>query len=157
LDEIGAGGMGRVYRARHRTMKRVVAVKLLAPDLVRGSALPRFQREVEAMARLEHPNIVIAHDAAEAGGRHFLVMQHIDGEDLPRLVTRRGPLTPGQALGCLLQAARGLEYAHGRGIVYRDIKPSNLMVDRSGTVKILDLGLARFHKAEEAPAPGGDL
>lgn len=156
LDEIGAGGMGRVYRAVHRTMKRIVAVKLLEPELVRGAGLMRFQREVEAVARLAHPNVVTAHDAAEAGGRHYLVLEYIDGEDLSRLVARRGPLTPGQALDCLLQAARGLEYAHSQGIVHRDIKPSNLMVDRSGTVKVLDLGLARVHLKEEA-ARGADL
>lgn len=146
VDEIGAGGMGRVYRAHHRRMKRIVALKVLAAEVVNELALQRFHREVEAVARLDHPNIVTAHDAAEAGGRHFLVMQYIDGEDLAHLVARRGPLSPGQALNCVVQAARGLEYAHKMGIVHRDIKPSNLMIDRSETVKILDMGLAKLSK-----------
>lgn len=145
VDRIGAGGMGEVYQAQHRRMKRRVAIKVLSPELTRTpGAAQRFQREVEAAARLIHPNVVTAFDAGEAGGVHFLVMEFVEGQDLAALVQQRGPLDVATALDCILQAARGLEYAHGEGVVHRDIKPSNLLLDKKGTVKILDMGLARF-------------
>ena len=142
LDQLGQGGMGLVLKAEHRRMKRLVALKVLSPKVTRTpEAVRRFQREAEAAARLTHPNIVIAHDADEASGTHFLVMEYVEGTDLSSLVTKRGPLPLDQALDCILQAARGLEYAHQHGVVHRDIKPSNLLLDRQGTIKILDMGL----------------
>jgi serine/threonine protein kinase/WD40 repeat protein len=156
LDKIGEGGMGQVFKARHRRMKRVVAIKVLPPSTMNSPhAVERFHREVEAVARLEHPNIVTAHDADEAGGRHFLAMQYVEGRDLASLVRSGGPLSIGQAVSVLLQAAAGLAYAHQQGIVHRDIKPGNLLIDRSGTLKILDLGLARIQAdAGEDGSPG---
>ena len=145
LDQIGAGGMGQVLKARHRTMKRVVALKTLPPRAMKSPEMvKRFQREVRAAARLEHPNIVTAYDAGEADGIHFLVMQYVDGKDLALIVAERGPLPVEQAVECIIQAARGLEYAHTQGVVHRDIKPANLLLDQDGTVKILDMGLARI-------------
>lgn len=150
LEIIGSGGMGTVYKAIHRTMDRLVALKTLPPALTESpDALRRFRREAQAVARLSHPNIVVAHDAGEADGVHFLVMELIEGEDLARLVRNQGPLPVEEAVNCVLQAARGLEYAHGVGVIHRDIKPSNLLLDKDGTIKILDLGLARFHTAEQ--------
>jgi len=105
------------------------------------------------LARLSHPNIVAVHDAGEADGAHFYVMDLIDGEDLARLVKEQGALPVEQALDCILQASRGLQYAHAQGVVHRDIKPSNLILDRAGTVKILDLGIARF---QSLPEQAGD-
>jgi len=128
LDKLGQGGMGLVLKAEHRRMKRLVALKVLSPKVTKTpEALRRFQREVEAAARLTHANIVIAHDAGEAGGTHFLVMEYVDGSDLSTLVKKQGPLPLGQALDCILQAARGLQYAHERGVVHRDIEPANLL------------------------------
>ena len=148
LDKLGQGGMGLVLKAEHRRMKRLVALKVLSPKVTKTpEALRRFQREVEAAARLKHPNIVTAYDADEAGGTHFLVMEYVDGTDLSSLVKKRGPLPLDQALDCILQAARGLQYAHEHGVVHRDIKPANLLLDRQGTVKILDMGLARLDSA----------
>ncbi len=148
LDKLGQGGMGLVLKAEHRRMERVVALKVLSPKVVRTpEALRRFQREVKAAARLTHPNIVVAHDADEAGGTHFLVMEYVEGTDLLTLVKQQGPLPLDQALDCILQAARGLQYAHEHGVVHRDIKPANLVLDRQGTVKILDMGLARLDSA----------
>jgi serine/threonine protein kinase len=153
LEPVGAGGMGLVFKARHRRMERIVALKMLHASALRSSsAVRRFQREVRAAARLEHPNIITAHDAGEANGVHFLVMQFVEGEDLNSLVKRNGPLPVGQAVDYVMQTARGLAYAHSKGVVHRDIKPANLMVDRSGTVKILDMGLARFDDATKALA-----
>ena len=149
LEPAGAGGMGRVFKAWHRRMKRVVALKMLAPELLRSEAARvRFQREAEAAARLTHPHIVAAYDAAEERGRHFLVMEYVAGRTLEEVVKGEGPLPVGRALDCLLQAARGLAHAHASGVVHRDVKPANLLLDEQGTVKVLDLGLARLELAE---------
>jgi molecular chaperone DnaK len=154
LDKLGAGGMGEVYRAEHRRMKRQVVVKLLSTGARKSAALlKRFQREIEAAARLLHPNIVTAYDADEIDGVHFLVMEYIDGEDLASLVERHGPFALETAVSCMLQAAQGLQFAHSQGVVHRDIKPSNLLLDRSHTIKILDMGLALLHGAHAADEP----
>jgi len=149
LDRVGEGGMGQVYRAEHRRMKRVVALKVLSPLVTKSKeAALRFQREVEAAARLNHPNIVTAYDADEDKGVHFLVMEYVEGRDLGTVVGEHGPVALPEAVSCLVQAARGLEYAHSQGVVHRDIKPSNLLLDPQGTIKILDMGLARLEQAE---------
>jgi serine/threonine protein kinase/WD40 repeat protein len=156
VKKLGQGGMGMVFLAEHQRMKRLVALKVLPPTVTRNhTAVQRFQREVQAMARLSHPNIVTAHDADEARGLHFLVMEYVDGQDLSDLVKKRGPLSVEQAVDYIVQGARGLEYAHKRGLVHRDIKPSNLLVDTEGHVKVLDLGLARF--SDQADSEGMDL
>jgi serine/threonine protein kinase/DNA-binding NarL/FixJ family response regulator len=151
LDRLGAGGMGTVYKARHRRMKRVVAIKVLTKSTDQSDKfVQRFQREVEAVARLSHPNIVLAHDADEAEVGHFLVMEFVDGKDLASIVEQRGPLPVQEAVDCILQAGRALDYAHKQGIIHRDIKPANLMRDVSGVVKVADLGLARFSEQVES-------
>jgi len=166
LDKLGQGGMGLVLKAEHRRMKRLVALKVLSPKVTKTpEALRRFQREVEAAARLTHPTIVIAHDAGEASGTHFLVTEYVDGGDLSSLVKKQGPLPLDLALDCILQAARGLQYAHEHGVIHRDIKPANLLLSvvsgplsvadhgprttdhGQGIVKILDMGLARLDSA----------
>jgi eukaryotic-like serine/threonine-protein kinase len=149
LEKLGAGGMGMVFKARHRKLGRVVALKILPPSFARDrTAVARFKREIEAAGRLKHPNIVAALDADEDRGVHFLVMEYVEGSDLDNVVRRRGPLPLSQAVDYVIQAALGLEAAHAQGIVHRDIKPSNLMLDGAGTVRLLDLGLARI--AEES-------
>ncbi|HEX4130375.1 MAG TPA: LamG-like jellyroll fold domain-containing protein [Pirellulales bacterium] len=153
IDKIGAGGMGQVFKARHRRMKRLVAIKVLPPAAVKTpDAVKRFQREVEAAAKLEHPNIVAAYDAGESQGLHYLAMQYIDGQDLSSLVKERGPLPVDVTIDYMRQAAYGLAFAHSEGVVHRDIKPANLLVDKKGVVKILDMGLARFDDGNAAQA-----
>jgi formylglycine-generating enzyme required for sulfatase activity/tRNA A-37 threonylcarbamoyl transferase component Bud32 len=161
LEPIGAGGMGQVFKAEHRHMKRLVAVKFLAPELLPSTAArARFQREIETVARLTHPNIVTAHDAGEEEGRAFLVMEYVEGQNLADLVKEQGPLSIEHALKYILDAARGLAHAHAAGIVHRDVKPANLLLASGGgqppegPVKILDLGLARLHlPAREEGSP----
>lgn len=149
LDEIGQGGMGTVYKALHQQMERIVALKILPREAVNSpDKVRRFHREVRAAARLHHPNIVTAFDAHEAKGYHFLVMEYVNGSDLSR-TARRGQLSVVQVVDYMIQAARGLEHAHGMGIIHRDIKPGNLLLDEQGTVKILDMGLARFDGGDE--------
>ena len=148
LDKLGQGGMGMVLKARHKRMDRIVALKILSPTVTQNpESARRFQREVKAAARLEHPNVVTAYDADEVNATHFLVMQYVDGTDLSVLIKEQGPLSVEKAVGCVLQAACGLQYAHSQGVVHRDIKPANLLLDSSGTVKILDMGLARLDSA----------
>lgn len=158
LEPIGAGGMGQVFRARHRRLKRDVAIKLLPPDASESTgSVERFHREMEALARLDHANIVIAHDAGEVDGRPYLVMQWVDGEDLGSVIRDRGPLSVGEVMDIALQSARGIDYAHRQGIIHRDLKPSNLLRDKQGTVKVLDMGLARFAVASSESASDHDL
>jgi eukaryotic-like serine/threonine-protein kinase len=149
LEHLGAGGMGRVFLCEHRHMRRRVAVKVLPPDPGDPTHLDRFRREAQAVAMLDHPNIVRAFDLDREGKVHFLVMEYIDGASLQYLVESRGPLPVDRAVNYLAQAALGLQHAADAGIVHRDVKPSNLMVDWTGTVKVLDLGLARFSSGRE--------
>lgn len=140
---VGQGGMGVVYRGHHTRMKRDVAIKVLpAEALDDQDSADRFHREVEAAAKLLHPNIVTAFDAGQHGDAHYLVMELVDGRDLNSVLKEHGPLPVETAIDYIRQTARGLQYAHAQGIVHRDVKPANLLIDRNGTVKILDLGLA---------------
>jgi CheY-like chemotaxis protein/tRNA A-37 threonylcarbamoyl transferase component Bud32 len=158
LDHLGQGGMGSVYKARHRRMRRVVAIKILSREIAKSDRfVKRFQREVEAVSRLSHPNIVMAHDADEAEVGHFLVMEFVNGRDLATEVQKRGPLPVAEAVDYILQAARAMEYAHGQGIIHRDIKPANLLRDVSGVVKVADLGLARFEEGVARPGESSAL
>jgi serine/threonine-protein kinase len=163
LDEVGRGGMGRVFKAEHATMRRVVALKVLAAHLTRTErARELFQREVRAAAKLVHPHIVTAFDANQAEDRCYLVLEYIDGPNLAALVRDLGPLSVGQASEFVRQAALGLEHARALGVVHRDIKPSNLLVQppvggtlaEGGVVKITDFGLARLGEEIEAEAGG---
>lgn len=157
LDKLGEGGMGAVYRAQHLRLKRTVAVKILPSNrLSDPQSVARFEREMEVLGQLNHPHIVQALDAGEHDGRHYLVMEYVEGLDLGVIVKTQGPLSIADACQAISEAALGLQYAHEHGYVHRDIKPSNLMVakrnsttDGSAHVKILDLGLARA--LESAP------
>ena len=149
-DDLGRGGMGVVLKARHKRMQRQVAIKVLPTAMVKdAAAIARFQREVVAAAKLTHTNIVGAFDADDINGQHILVMEFVDGRDLSSIVKKQGPLPIQQAVDCVIQAARGLEFAHRQGVIHRDIKPANLLLDSSGTVKILDMGLARLSGASD--------
>ena len=148
LDLLGQGGMGHVYKAHHRDMDRIVALKVLPRELVKSKAgLRRFQQEVKAAARLVHPNIVTAFDADVSGGVPHLVMEYVQGEDLQALLARKGPLSFEEALDYILQTARGLQYAHRVGVVHRDVKPANLLLDEHGVIRILDMGVAQIKEA----------
>ncbi len=155
VRKIGSGGMGDVFLAEHRLMKRKVALKILAAKLIRDKkALQRFQQEVEAAARLSHVNIVTAFDADEAQGYHFLVMEYVEGKDLSLFIRSTGPMGVQKAVKCILQAARGLAYAHEQGVIHRDVKPHNLLLDTDGVVKILDMGLASIEQDSDEKQAG---
>jgi serine/threonine protein kinase len=140
---LGEGGMGSVYEAEQLVMQRRVALKVIHRAYTANpAAVERFRREVRVAARLAHPNIVTAYDAETAGDSHFLVMEYVEGVSLARLVRERGPLPVAEACAYVRQAALGLQHAHERGLVHRDVKPDNLIRCADGTVKVLDFGLA---------------
>jgi len=151
LERLGEGGMGQVFKARHQNLGRIAALKVIRKDRLSNSqALVRFQREIQAVAQLSHPNVVIAFDAESAGDTHYFAMEYVEGHDLGKLVKARGALPVDQACDCIRQAACGLAHAHERNLIHRDIKPSNLLLTAKGdVVKVLDLGLARLLRPTE--------
>jgi serine/threonine protein kinase len=149
LRPIGQGGMGTVFLAEHSSLKRMVALKVLSADKAKDQlGIERFYREARAAAALDHPNIVRLHDVSQGAGAHFLVMEYVEGKDLQSLMADTGPLHFAQACHYIAQAAAGLQHAHEKGFVHRDIKPANLILAKDGTVKILDMGLARSFQDE---------
>jgi serine/threonine protein kinase len=155
LECLGRGGMGVVYKARQKSLNRLVALKLLAPERV-GDALfaARFEKEAHALAALNHPNIVAIYDFGETGGYWYLLMEYVDGVSLREvLLTKR--LTPKEALSIVPTLCDALQCAHERGIVHRDIKPENLLMDKSGVVKVADFGIAKILEDTVSPHTGG--
>lgn len=144
LKPLGKGGMGAVFLAEHTKMLRKSALKLLSQQDNDPTNFERFIREARAVAALDHPNIVHAYEVETIGNIPYLVMEYVDGIDLAALVEKQGPLDCDKAADCIAQAADGLSHAHERGIIHRDIKPANLMLNQEGTVKVLDMGLARL-------------
>jgi serine/threonine protein kinase/WD40 repeat protein len=168
LEQLGSGGMGEVFKARHRLMHRIVAIKIIRRESITNQAsLQRFYREIRAAAQLTHPNVVLAYDADKVGDTHYMVMEYVPGVDLGQFVKERGLLPVTWACEFIRQAAMGLHHAHERNLVHRDVKPSNLLltwtegVSHPGmygpgsnlatgpqaVVKVLDLGLARLRES----------
>jgi serine/threonine protein kinase len=146
LERLGTGGMGSVFKARNQKLGRIVALKVIHPHkLDNPAAVKRFRREIHVAAHLQHPNIVHAIDAEVVNGAELLVMEYIEGTNLTRLVKDHGPLPVTLACEYVRQAALALQHAHEKGLVHRDVKPSNLMLQTGGTIKLLDLGLALLH------------
>ncbi|MCE9565034.1 MAG: protein kinase [Planctomycetes bacterium] len=151
LGMLGAGGMGKVFLCEHAGMRRQVAIKVLPPKMAADPAtVEGFYREAQALASLDHRNIIHAYDAANDGDLHYLVMEYVKGRTLEDIVSRDGPLSARHAINYLRQAALGLQHAYEAGLVHRDIKPSNFLVTEHGIVKILDLGLAQFFHERES-------
>ena len=154
-DFIGQGGMGQVFKGVHQVMGRDCAIKVLPMSKATPDAISNFTREIRTQAQLDHPNLVRAYDAGRDGSVHYLVVEYVPGVDLRKLIRSQGPLTQQQAASVILQAARGLEYAHKRGLIHRDIKPGNILVTSEGISKVSDLGLAGFmHDSANDPRAG---
>ena len=151
LDRLGEGGMGTVFRARHKRMRRIVALKVLNPEIQENpDHLQRFQREIETLARLNHPGVIQAYDADFGPSGFFLVLELVEGSDLDGIVRKNGPLPVSEAIDAMIQSAKALQYVHDQGMVHRDIKPQNLMRNRQGDIKVADLGLVRLTEAESS-------
>lgn len=145
MGHIGTGGMSSVYLAEHTRMHDLRAIKVLPKRRVSDATyLARFKLEAKAIASLNHPNIVRAFDIDNEEDLHYIVMEYVDGDDLQAIIRREGPMALTRAVGYIRQAADGLQHAHDRGLIHRDVKPANLLVDSKEDVKILDLGLALF-------------
>jgi eukaryotic-like serine/threonine-protein kinase len=150
LGHIGTGGMSSVYLAEHIRMRDKRAIKVLPRTRVKDATyLARFQLEAKAIASLSHPNIVLAYDIDNEGDVHYIVMEYVEGVDLQVLVRRDGPLPPVDAALLIAQAADGLQHAHQRGVIHRDVKPANLLLDLEGRIRVLDMGLALVAAQEE--------
>ena len=144
LELLGQGGMGAVYRARQTHLDRIVALKVLPCELGQDAAFAeRFAREARALARLSHPNVINVYDYGKAGDHFFILMEYVDGANL-REIQRTGRLSPEQALKIVPELCEALQYAHEEGVVHRDVKPENILFDRTGRVKIADFGLAKL-------------
>ncbi len=156
VNTIGQGGMGHVFKAEHKLLGRIEAIKVLPKSKSTPEAVAAFQREIRAQAQLDHPNLVRVSYADFEGDTYFFVTEYVPGTDLRKLVRRNGPLPYSIAATILSQAAEGLHYAHRRGLVHRDVKPGNLLVTPDGRTKITDLGLAWFLMDElQAARPAG--
>jgi len=156
IECLGRGGMGVVYKARQKSLNRLVAIKILAPEREHDARFAeRFAREAELLAKLSHPRIVTIHDFGETGGLYYLVMEFVDGVNLSDLL-RDGKLAPEQALAIVPEICDALQFAHEHGVVHRDIKPENVLLDRHGRVKVADFGLAKLigagAQADSGPA-----
>ena len=149
LEKLGAGGMGQVYKAYHPGMERMVAIKvILGKGRTDAETVKRFEREIKAAAKLAHPNIITVYDAGNADGRHFMVMELVKGQDLSEIINQKGQFGTKDTVDYIAQAAKGLKFAHDNGVIHRDIKPGNLILDSNGVLKIVDMGLAKIHSKE---------
>ena len=155
LSEIGRGGMAVVYKAVDQRLDRVVALKVLLPQLTADPKfVQRFQREASMAGRLTHANIVTIYDVGQDQGRYFIAMQFLEGQTLQDMISRRGALPLRQAHSILKPVASALDYAHSRGVVHRDIKPTNIIVGPDGTVTLTDFGIARAHEDSRLTGTG---
>ncbi|MGL6072662.1 MAG: bifunctional serine/threonine-protein kinase/formylglycine-generating enzyme family protein [Fimbriiglobus sp.] len=150
LELLGEGGMGRVFKAHHNRLGRDVALKVIRKEkLTKPTVVQRFHQEIRAAAQLSHPNVILAFDADESNGIHYFAMELVEGSDLTQVVRTAGPIPIAKACDYIRQAAIGLQHAYERGLVHRDVKPSNLLLTNKGQVKLLDLGLAMLNDPDE--------
>jgi serine/threonine-protein kinase len=150
LEKLGAGSMGRVYKAQHRLMNRISALKIIAPEISNNErVVARFQREMRLVGKLNHPNIIQAFDADKDRGILYIAMEYVDGDSLGQRLRSKGVIPPAELVDHAAQASLGLQHAHELGIIHRDIKPSNLLLGSDGVIKVLDLGLATLLEADE--------
>ncbi|HSA96605.1 MAG TPA: serine/threonine-protein kinase, partial [Acidobacteriota bacterium] len=155
IEELGQGGMGRVYKVLDTKIGEKVALKLIRPEAgLDRKSLERFSNELKLARKIRHKNVCQMFDLGEDRGTRFITMEYVHGEDLKQLIRKVGRLSPGQAVGIARQICDGLEEAHKLGVVHRDLKPQNIMVDADGNVRIMDFGIARSLAAKSTTAPG---
>src|SRR5437016_5912211 len=159
LEElIDHGGMSSVYRGHDRMLERNVALKVLLPHFGEDAEyVERFRREARAVAKLSHPNIVTVIDRGESDGHQFIVFEYVDGESLKELVQRVGPLPARRAVELAIAMAGALAFAHDHGLVHRDVKPQNVLLNRDGETKVTDFGIARSLDVEHGMTQTGTV
>lgn len=155
IEDLGEGGMGKVYRAFDKKVKEVVALKLIRPEIgVNTKAIERFRNELKIARKISHRNICRMHDLGEEGMVHFITMEYVPGEDLKRFIKRAGSLTSGKAIFIARQVSEGLAEAHRLEVIHRDLKPQNIMIDQDGNARIMDFGIARFVDTDRMTGSG---
>ena len=158
LEKTGGGGMAVVYKAKCHLLKRYVAVKILRPDLVDNEEfVTRFKRESQAAASLSHPNIVNMYDVGQENGTHYIVMEYVDGMTLKEYIRKEGRLTSKEAVRIASQICSALHHAHENNIVHRDIKPQNILINKEGTAKVADFGIARAVTSSTVTMAGANV
>ncbi len=158
IDRLGRGGMATVYKAHEKSLNRMVALKLLSPQLAENSEfIKRFEREAQAAASLNHPNIVQVYAISQEEGTHYFAMEYIKGKSLSQIIHEEGPLSVNKAVPIIKQVAEALKAAHRIGLVHRDIKPSNIMMNQDGTAKVTDFGIAYVSSAETKLTQEGSI
>ena len=154
VERIGRGGMGTVYKAHDPMLDRTVALKVISGDIdVTDELRARFFREAQACARLSHPNVITVYDMGDEDGHLYIVMEFLEGEELRQVIAQKRNVFLEDKLAMMIEVCDGLDYAHKRGIVHRDIKPGNIYVLRDGHVKLLDFGIARIATGGGRPHP----
>jgi serine/threonine-protein kinase len=155
IEELGKGGMGRVYKVYDKKIKEVVALKLIRPEISADeNTIARFNNELRLARKISHRHVCRMYDLGEEGASHFITMEYVPGEDLKRFIKRSGQLTVGKAISITRQVCEGLAEAHHLGIIHRDLKPSNIMIDEDGNTRIMDFGIARFLEGEGMTTQG---
>jgi serine/threonine protein kinase len=155
IETLGQGGMGKVFKAFDRKINEVVALKLIRPEIgVNEKAIERFKNELKIARKITHRNICRMHDLGEEGFIHYITMEHVAGEDLKRFIRRAGTLSSGKAIDIAKQVCEGLAEAHRQGVIHRDLKPQNIMIDQDGNAKIMDFGIARFVDTDRMTGSG---
>jgi len=155
IETLGQGGMGKVYKAFDRKINEVVALKIIRPEIgLNDKAIERFRNELKIARKLTHRNICRMHDLGEEGYTQYITMEHVAGEDLKRFIRRAGTLSSGKAINIAKQVCEGLAEAHRLGVIHRDLKPQNIMIDQDGNAKIMDFGIARFVDTERMTGSG---
>jgi serine/threonine protein kinase len=155
LEDLGQGGMGKVYKVLDHKIKETVALKLIRPEIsVNEKAIERFRNELKFARKISHRNVCRMYDLGEEGFFHYITMEYVEGEDLKCFIRRSGQLTPTKSLSIAIQVCEGLGEAHRLGVVHRDLKPQNIMIDKEGNARIMDFGIARFREAEGVTGSG---
>jgi serine/threonine protein kinase len=155
IEEIGSGGMGSVYRVHDAQINEVVALKIIRPDIATDSeVIERFSQELKTARKIAHRNVCRMFDIGEDGGTHYITMEYVTGEDLRSLIKRIGQMTVAKTINIARQICEGLAEAHAMGVVHRDLKPQNIMIDKDGNAKIMDFGIARFIRTKGITTTG---
>ncbi len=155
IEELGKGGMGKVYKVLDKDIKEKVALKLLSPEIASDEkTIERFSNELKFARKISHRNICRMYDLGKEEGTHYITMEYVPGEDLKRLVRKVGQLSAGKAIFIAKQMCEGLAEAHRLGVVHRDLKPQNVMVDEEGNARIMDFGIARSLKTKGITGSG---